>query len=97
MVFQIRSMHFLYASACAVLLPLVAMHAAHADTIVYKFTGPNGVTVYTQVPAGKSSARIGDDDHHQDPAGRTAARSNQDAGCDAARKRCRHRETAFET
>ena len=38
----------LNAGASAVLLSLVAIHAAHADTIVYKYTGPNGVTVYTQ-------------------------------------------------
>jgi hypothetical protein len=49
MVHQIRSMHFLNAGASAALLWLVAMHAAQADTIVYKYTGPNGVTVYTQV------------------------------------------------
>ncbi|MGB9094845.1 MAG: DUF4124 domain-containing protein [Gallionella sp.] len=49
MVFQIRSMRFRYVAASAALLSLVAMQAAHADTIVYKFTGPNGVTVYTQV------------------------------------------------
>ncbi|MGA7594348.1 MAG: DUF4124 domain-containing protein [Gallionella sp.] len=48
MVHQIRSMRFLYASASAVLLSLVAIHAAHAGAIVYKYTAPNGVTVYTQ-------------------------------------------------
>ena len=48
MVHQIRSMRFLNVAASVVLLSLVAMHAAHADTIVYKYTGPNGVTVYTQ-------------------------------------------------
>jgi hypothetical protein len=48
MAFQIRSTHFLNVAASAALLSLVAMHAAQADTIVYKYTGPNGVTVYTQ-------------------------------------------------
>ena len=46
---QIRSTLLLKACASAVLLSLVAVHAAHADTIVYKYTGPNGVTVYSQV------------------------------------------------
>lgn len=35
-------------SASAVVIFLIAMHAAHADTSVYKYTGPDGVTVYTQ-------------------------------------------------
>jgi len=35
-------------SASAVVILLIAMHAAHADTSVYKYTGPDGVTVYTQ-------------------------------------------------
>jgi Domain of unknown function (DUF4124) len=48
MVNQFRSMRFPTVAACAVLLSLIAMHAAHADNIVYKYTGPNGVTVYTQ-------------------------------------------------
>lgn len=48
MVHQINPLRFPIVAACAVLLSLVAMHAAHADTIVYKYTGPNGVTVYTQ-------------------------------------------------
>jgi hypothetical protein len=47
MIHQISSMRFPNVVACAVLLSLVAMHAAHADTIVYKYTGANGVTVYT--------------------------------------------------
>jgi predicted RND superfamily exporter protein len=48
MIYQIRSMRFPFVAACAVLLSLVAMHAAHANTMVYKYTGGNGVTVYTQ-------------------------------------------------
>ncbi len=35
-------------SASAVFILLLAMQAAHADTTVYKYTGPDGVTVYTQ-------------------------------------------------
>lgn len=49
MVHQFRSMRIPNVAASAVLLSLVAMHAAHADTIVYRYTGANGVTVYTQV------------------------------------------------
>lgn len=48
MVHQNRSMGFPNASALAILLLLVAMHAAHADSTVYKYTGPNGVTVFSQ-------------------------------------------------
>jgi hypothetical protein len=45
---QIRSTLFLNAGASAVLMLLVAIHAAHADTIVYKYTGRDGVTVFSQ-------------------------------------------------
>jgi len=36
------------ASASAIFILLLAMHAAHADTSLYKYTGPDGATVYTQ-------------------------------------------------
>ena len=48
MVHQNRSKRFFNVGATAIFLAVVAMHAAHADTTVYKYTGPNGVTVFSQ-------------------------------------------------
>jgi len=48
MAHQFKSMRFIPASASAIFILLITMYAAHADTSVYKYTGPDGVTVYTQ-------------------------------------------------
>ena len=45
--------------ASAVVALMVTMHAAQADTTVYKYTGPDGVTVYTQfLPENYSPAAV---------------------------------------
>jgi L-alanine-DL-glutamate epimerase-like enolase superfamily enzyme len=45
--------------ASAVFILLLAMHAAHADTSVYKYTGPDGITVYTQtLPENYSPGKV---------------------------------------
>lgn len=48
MVYQNRSKRISNIGATAIFLVVVAMHAAHADSTVYKYTGPNGVTVFSQ-------------------------------------------------
>jgi hypothetical protein len=50
MAHPVRSMRFVTVSAFAVAVLLITVHAARADTTVYKYTGPDGVTVYTQNP-----------------------------------------------
>lgn len=59
MVHQNRSMRFLNVSALAILLLVIAMHAAHANSTVYKYTGPDGVTVFSQsLPENYSPAAV---------------------------------------
>ena len=48
MVYQNRSKRIFNIGATAIFLVVVAMHAAHADSTVYKYTGPDGVTVFSQ-------------------------------------------------
>ncbi|MGB7598283.1 MAG: DUF4124 domain-containing protein [Gallionella sp.] len=48
MAHHFKSVHFGAFNMSAVFILLTAMHAAQADTTVYKYTGPDGVTVYTQ-------------------------------------------------
>ncbi len=43
-----RSVHFGAFNMSAVFILLTVMQAVQADTTVYKYTGPDGVTVYTQ-------------------------------------------------
>ncbi|MGA9664887.1 MAG: DUF4124 domain-containing protein [Gallionella sp.] len=45
---QIRSMRPASLGVSAAFILLIAAHPAHADTSVYKYTGPDGVTVYSQ-------------------------------------------------
>ena len=45
--------------ASAVVALMITMHAAQADTTVYKYTGPDGVTVYSQsLPENYSPAAV---------------------------------------
>ncbi len=48
MAHHFKSVHFGAFNMSSVFVLLTAMHAAHGGTTVYKYTGPDGVTVYTQ-------------------------------------------------